>query len=221
MKTLKIGLLPKILIAIALGIGAGLIVPEWIARIFVTFNGIFSQFLGFVIPLIIVALVTTAIADIGNKAGKMLLVTVGIAYGSTVFAGLVSYFTGASLFPSMIESGAGMDSINEAQSLVPYFEVNIPPLMGVMTALILAFTLGLGLASTQNDTLMKATHGFEEIMVKTIKAAIIPLLPLYIFSIFLDMAYVGKVFAILGVFIKIIGVIFVIHIGILLLQFII
>ena len=221
MKTLKIGLLPKILIAIALGIGAGLIVPEWIARIFVTFNGIFSQFLGFVIPLIIVALVTTAIADIGNKAGKMLLVTVGIAYGSTVFAGLVSYFTGASLFPSMIESGAGMDSINEAQSLVPYFEVNIPPLMGVMTALILAFTLGLGLASTQNDTLMKGTHGFEEIMVKTIKTAIIPLLPLYIFSIFLDMAYVGKVFAILGVFIKIIGVIFVIHIGILLLQFII
>ena len=221
MKTLKIGLLPKILIAIALGIGAGLIVPEWIARIFVTFNGIFSQFLGFVIPLIIVALVTTAIADIGNKAGKMLLVTVGIAYGSTVFAGLVSYFTGASLFPSMIESGAGMDSINDAQSIVPYFEVNIPPLMGVMTALILAFTMGLGLASTQNETLLKATHGFEEIMVKTIKTAIIPLLPLYIFSIFLDMAYVGKVFAILGVFIKIIGVIFVIHIGILLLQFII
>lgn len=221
MKAIKIGLLPKILIAIALGIGAGLVVPEWIARIFVTFNGIFSQFLGFVIPLIIVALVTTAIADIGNKAGKMLLVTVGLAYGSTVFAGLVSYFTGASLFPSMIDSGAAMDSINEVQELVPYFNVNIPPLMGVMTALILAFTLGLGLASTQNDTLMKATHGFEEIMVKTIKAAIIPLLPLYIFSIFLDMAYVGKVFTILGVFIKIIGVIFVIHIGILLLQFII
>lgn len=221
MKTLKIGLLPKILIAIALGIGAGLIAPEWFARIFVTFNGIFSQFLGFVIPLIIVALVTTAIADIGNKAGKMLLITVAIAYGSTVFAGLVSYLTGATLFPGMIESGAGMESVNEAQSLSPYFGVNIPPLMGVMTALILAFTVGLGLASTQHETLMKATHGFEEIMVKTIKTAIIPLLPLYIFGIFLDMAYVGKVFSVLGVFIKIIGVIFVIHIGILLLQFII
>lgn len=221
MKTLKIGLLPKILIAIALGIGAGLIAPEWLARIFVTFNGIFSQFLGFVIPLIIVALVTTAIADIGNKAGKMLLITVAIAYGSTVFAGLVSYLTGATFFPGMIESGAGMESVNEAQSLSPYFGVNIPPLMGVMTALILAFTAGLGLASTQHETLMKATHGFEEIMVKTIKTAIIPLLPLYIFGIFLDMAYVGKVFSVLGVFIKIIGVIFVIHIGILLLQFII
>ena len=221
MKKLKIGLLPKILISIALGIGAGLVVPEWAARIFVTFNGIFSQFLGFVIPLIIVALVATAIADIGNKAGKMLLVTVGIAYGSTVFAGLVSYFTGASFFPSMIESGAGMEGVSDAEALVPYFSVNIPPLMGVMTALVLAFTVGLGLASTQHKTLMEATHGFEEIMVKTIKVAIIPLLPIYIFGIFLDMAYVGKVFTVLGVFIKIIGVIFVIHIGILLLQFMI
>jgi Na+/H+-dicarboxylate symporter len=209
------------LIAIALGIGAGLIVPEPIARIFVTFNGIFSQFLGFTIPLIIVALVTTAIAGIGNKAGKMLLVTVAIAYGSTIFSGLVSYLTGASVFPSMISPSSDLASVAEAASLKPFFEVTIPPLMGVMTALVLAFTLGLGLASTQHETLMKASNGFEEIMVKTINAAIIPLLPLYIFGIFLDMAYIGKVFAILSVFIKIIGVIFLIHIGILILQFLI
>ena len=221
MKKLKIGLLPKILLAIALGIGAGLIVPEPVAKVFVTFNGIFSQFLGFVIPLIIVALVTTAIADIGNKAGKMLLVTVAIAYGSTVFAGLISYLTGEALFPSMIQSGAAIESVADNGSLAPYFSVNIPPLMGVMTALVLAFTVGLGLASTQHEILMKATHGFEDIMVKTIKTAIIPLLPLYIFGIFLDMAYVGKVFSIRSVFIKIIGIIFLIHIGILLLQFII
>lgn len=218
MKRLKIGLLAKILIAIGLGIGAGLIVPESAARIFVTINAIFSQFLGFVIPLIILALVTKAIADIGNRAGKMLIVTVAIAYGSTIFAGIVSYLTGAALFPSMI-SGSPASEVQEAAALVPFFEVNIPPLMSVMTALVLAFTLGLGLASTQNETLMKATHGFEEIMVKTIKAAIIPVLPLYIFGIFLDMAYVGKVFSVLSVFIKIIGIIFVIHICILLLQF--
>lgn len=221
MKSLKIGLLPKILIAIALGIAAGTLVPEPVARIFVTINGIFSQFLGFVIPLIIIALVTTAIADIGNRAGKMLLATVAIAYGSTIFAGLVSYLTGATFFPSMIQQTDELASISDSASLSPFFEMNIPPLMGVMTALILAFTLGLGLASTQNETLMKATHGFEEIMTKTIKSAIIPLLPLYIFGIFLDMTYVGSVFPILNVFIKIIGVIFLIHIGILLLQFII
>ena len=97
MKRLKIGLLGKILIAIALGIVLGLIAPSWTVRLFVTFNGIFSQFLGFAIPLIIVGLVAPAISDIGKTAGKMLLVTVAIAYGSTIFAGLVSYLTGAAL----------------------------------------------------------------------------------------------------------------------------
>ena len=149
MKTLKIGLLPKILIAMFIGtlVGLGLeaVKLEFIARIFVTVNGIFSQFLGFAIPLIIVGLVTTAIADIGNRAGKMLLTTVIIAYGSTIIAGLVSYLTGATLF----------QTVTEVSDLSPFFTVSIPPLMGVMTALVLAFTIGLGLASTQNETLLK------------------------------------------------------------------
>lgn len=219
MKTLKIGLLGKILIAIALGIGTGLFFPEWTVRIFVTINSIFSQFLGFAIPLIIVGLVTPAIADIGNKAGKMLLVTVAIAYFSTVFAGLVSYLTGAALFPSMIDSGQGIRDLSESGELQPYFTVTIPPLMGVMTALVLAFMTGLGLAATQHSTLLDAAHGFEQIIIKTINSAIIPVLPIYIFGIFLNMTYIGQVFSILTVFIKIIGIIFAIHIGILVLQF--
>ena len=219
MKKIKIGLLGKIIIAIMLGIAAGLVSPEWIVRIFLTFNGIFSQFLGFAIPLIILGLVTTAIADIGNGAGKMLLLTVTIAYGSTILAGIISYLTGASLFPSMINSSATLEGIGSAKELAPYFSVSIPPLMNVMTALVLAFVLGLGLASLKTDTLKNAAHDFEAIIVKTIKTAIIPLLPLYIFGIFLNMTYVGQVFAILTVFIKIIGIIFLIHIGILILQF--
>ena len=219
MKTLKIGLLGKILIAIALGIGTGLIFPEWAVRIFVTINSIFSQFLGFAIPLIIVGLVTPAIADIGNKAGKMLLVTVAIAYFSTIFAGLASYLTGAALFPSMIDSREGLMSLSESGELQPYFTVTIPPLMGVMTALVLAFMTGLGLAATQHRTLLDAAHGFEQIIVKTINTALIPILPVYIFGIFLNMTYIGQVFSILTVFIKIIGIIFAIHIGILVLQF--
>lgn len=219
MKKFRIGLLGKIVIAIALGIGAGIAAPAWLVRIFLTFNGIFSQFLGFAIPLIILGLVTTAIADIGKTAGKMLLLTVTIAYGSTVFAGLISYLTGASLFPTMIDTGASLDSVAEASELAPFFSVSIPTLMNVMTALVLAFVLGLGLASLETDTLKKAAHDFEEIIIKTIKTAIIPLLPLYIFGIFLNMTYVGQVFDILTVFIKIIGIIFLIHIGILILQF--
>jgi len=219
MKKVKIGLLGKILIAIALGIGLGLIAPAWLVRLFITFNGIFSQFLGFAIPLIIVGLVAPAISDIGKTAGKMLIVTVAIAYGSTVFAGLVSYLTGAALFPGMIQSGSPLQEVASAAELSPYFTVTIPPLMGVMTALVLAFTLGLGLAALERQTLKDALHDFEQVIIKTINSAIIPLLPLYIFGIFLNMTYVGQVFSILTVFIKIIGIIFLIHIGILILQF--
>lgn len=219
MKKVKIGLLGKILIAIALGIGLGLIAPAWLVRLFITFNGIFSQFLGFAIPLIIVGLVAPAISDIGKTAGKMLIVTVAIAYGSTVFAGLVSYLTGAALFPGMIQSGSPLQEVASAAELSPYFTVTIPPLMGVMTALVLAFTLGLGLAALDRQTLKDALHDFEQVIIKTINSAIIPLLPLYIFGIFLNMTYVGQVFSILTVFIKIIGIIFLIHIGILILQF--
>ena len=216
---LKIGLLGKILIAIALGIGIGLISPAWLVRVFLTFNGIFSQFLGFAVPLIIVGLVTVAIADIGKGAGKMLLLTVLIAYGSTVIAGTISYLTGVTLFPSMIDPGASLQTLDSSREVLPFFSIQIPPLMNVMTALVLAFMLGLGLSTLENDTLKKAAHDFEAIIIKTIKAAIIPLLPLYIFGIFLNMTYAGEVFSVLTVFIKIIGIIFLIHIGILILQF--
>ena len=219
MKNFKIGLLGKIIIAIIAGIGVGLISPDWVIRIFLTFNGIFSQFLGFAIPLIILGLVTTAIADIGKGAGKMLLLTVAIAYGSTILAGTISYLTGAAVFPSMIDASSSLDTIASSKDLAPFFTVSIPPLMNVMTALVLAFVLGLGLAALKTDALKNAAHDFESIIVKTIEAAIIPLLPLYIFGIFLNMTYAGHVYGILTVFIKNIGIIFLIHIGILLLQF--
>lgn len=219
MKRFKIGLLGKIVIAIIAGVGIGMISPEWIVRIFLTFNGIFSQFLGFTIPLIILGLVTTAIADIGKGAGRMLMLTVAIAYGSTILAGITAYLTGAAVFPSMIAPATSLASISSTEELTPYFSINIPPMMNVMTALVLAFVVGLGLAALKTDALKNAAHDFESIIVKTIKAAIIPLLPLYIFGIFLNMTYVGQVFGILTVFIKIIGIIFLIHIGILLLQF--
>ena len=218
MRKLKIGLLGQIIIAITLGVGTGMIAPEWTVRIMATFNGIFSQFLGFAIPLIIVGLVTPAISDIGRSAGKMLLVTVAIAYGSTILAGLISYLTGAAVFPDLI-AGTDAGDVASANDALPYFTVTIPPLMNVMTALVLAFTAGLGLAALDRQTLKDAVHDFEEVVVKMIKTAIIPILPIYIYGIFLNMTYAGQVFSILKVFISIIGIIFLIHIGILILQF--
>lgn len=219
MKKLHIGLLPRIIIAIALGILLGNFLPGGMIRFFVTFNGIFSEFLNFSIPLIIVGLVTVAIADIGKGAGKLLLITTLIAYGATLFSGFLSYFTGVTVFPHLIEPGVPLEEVSEAQGILPFFSVAIPPLMNVMTALVLAFMLGLGLAQLKNDTLKNAARDFQEIIVRMISAVILPLLPIYIFGIFLNMTHSGQVFSVLMVFIKIIGVIFLLHIFLLVFQY--
>ncbi|MBR5139309.1 MAG: dicarboxylate/amino acid:cation symporter [Alistipes sp.] len=212
MKKIRFGLLPRVIVAIALGVALGGVLPEWVIRVFLTFNGVFSQFLGFAIPLIIVGMVIPAIADIGRGAGRMLAVTVALAYGSTIVAGLASYFTGALTFPSLIDSQVKLDAAAEATKILPFFTMDIPPLMSVMTALVSAFVVGLGLAHIKGDVLRRAAKEFETIITMTIESIIIPLLPLYIFGIFLDMTAAGEVFRVLSVFVKIIGVIFLLHI---------
>lgn len=219
MKKLHIGLLPRIIIAIALGILLGNFMPGGLVRLFVTFNTIFSEFLSFSIPLIIVGLVTVAIADIGKGAGKLLLITALIAYGATLFSGFLSYFTGVTVFPSLIDPGVPLEEVSEAQGILPYFSVAIPPLMNVMTALVLAFTLGLGLAQLKSNVLKNAARDFQDIIIRMISAVILPLLPIYIFGIFLNMTHSGQVYSILMVFIKIIGVIFLLHIFLLVFQY--
>lgn len=219
MKAIRLGLLPRIIIAIALGIGLGLVVPDGVTRLFLTFNAIFSQFLGFAIPLIILALVAEAIGSIGHSAGKMLLLTVAIAYGSTVFSGYLAYFTGDAIFPHLIEPGKVEQLQSAGEALTPYFTVEMPPVMGVMTALVLAFILGLGIAHLESKALKHVIVDVKDIISGVIEKVIIPLLPLYIFGIFLEMASSGKVAGVLVVFIKIIGVIFALHILLLLLQF--
>ena len=219
MKKIKIGLLARIIIAIILGIAIGTFFPAPLGRRCVTFNGIFSEFLNFSIPLIIVGLVTVAIADIGKGAGKMLLVTALIAYFATLCSGFLSYFTGVTVFPSLIEPGVPLEEVSEAKGILPYFSVSIPPLLHVMTALVLAFTLGLGLASLNSDALKNVARDFQAIIVRMISAVILPLLPLYIFGIFLNMTHSGQVYSILMVFIKIIVVIFILHVFLLVFQY--
>ena len=219
MKKLKIGLLARIIIAIILGIGAGYLFPDWLARTFITFNSIFSEFLGFIIPLIIIGFVAPAIADIGKRASKMLIATAALAYIATLASGLLSYFTGATLFPSLIESGSLSSEIGDAHNLAPYFSVTIPSLMNVMTALVLAFTLGLGGAQLSTQYLRNVLIDFRDIINLVIAKVIIPLLPLYIFGIFMNMTISGQVGGILMTFISIIAIIFGLHIFILVFQY--
>ena len=218
-KLSKIGLLPRVIIAIILGVLCGTFFPDWAVRCFVTFNSIFSHFLSFLIPLIIVGLVTPAIADIGKGAGKLLLITALIAYGDTVFSGLLSYFTSTGIFPALIDRSQAAQAVATADDLTPFFTIEIPPLLDVMSALISAFVMGLGISFFESPNLKKAFDEFRDIIVKTIEVALIPILPVYIFSIFLNMSYSGQAWRIINVFIAIIGVIFVMHIFLLVFQY--
>lgn len=217
----KIGLLPRIVIAIVMGILIGNVLPEGWVRVFVTFNYVFSQFLGFMIPLIIIGLVAPAIADIGKAAGRLLLLTVGLAYADTIIAGLLAFATGTMLFPMLIDTEASTAAIEKADALVPYFQLNIPAILDVMAALVSSFVVGIGVAYTDSPILKKGFSEFRTIIEKTIQVAIIPLLPLYIFGIFLGMTFTGEAYHIIAVFAKIICIIFVLHIVILIYEFLI
>ena len=163
MKKPKIGLLPRIIIAIILGVVCGLFFPEWGVRLFVTFNSVFSHFLSFLIPLIIVGLVTPAIADIGKGAGKLLLITALIAYGDTVLSGYFSYTVSTGIFPSLIDRGQAAQAVSTVEELQPFFTIEIPPLLDVMSALISAFVLGLGISFFESPNLKKVFDEFRSI----------------------------------------------------------
>lgn len=223
MKSLFSNLLFKVFIAIVLGIVFGLYLPESINRIFATFNSFFGQFLNFAIPLIILGLIMPAISDLGKGAGKLLLITALIAYGSTIFSGFMSYFTSSAIFPSLLEShiNTAAEVTENGKELEPYFSITIPAVIDVMSALVLAFVIGLGLAYQENSALKKVANDFQRIIMQVIENVIVPLLPLFILGIFASMSFSGKVYSILSVFINIIGVIFAMHIILLLLQYII
>ena len=221
MKRIKMSLLLKIVIAILLGIGCSYFFPEALARIFVTFNSLFGNFLNFIIPLLILGLVAPGIAELGRGAGKMLGVTTLLAYGSTVLSGYFSYGVCGLTYPQILEQGSfsSSEALAAAEGLEPYFVIDMPPLFGVMSALILSFVLGLALASVKGNAFRMVLNEFREVIMLVIRKVIIPLLPLYIFGIFLKMGVEGTVMMIIGLFLKVIIVIFILHVALLLIQF--
>lgn len=214
-------LLLRIVIAILLGIGCSYFFPEALARVFVTINSLFGNFLNFIIPLLILGLVAPGIAELGRGAGKMLGVTTLLAYGSTVLSGYFSYGVCGLTYPMILEQGSFSSStaLTAAEGLEPYFVIDMPPLFGVMSALILSFVLGLALTSVKGNVFRTMLCEFREVIMLVIPKVIIPLLPLYIFGIFLKMGVEGTVMMIVGLFLKVIIVIFVLHIVLLLIQF--
>lgn len=220
MKKMKLGLLPRIIIAIALGIVCGLFFPGWIVRIFLTVNSLFGNFLNFIIPLLILGLVAPGIADLGKGAGRLLLITALLAYGFTLFSGFFTYFTCDLSYPWLLNTSDKLSAVaDNTVALQPYFTVEMPAVMGVMSALILAFTLGLGMSVIDGNRLKSVMDDFKDIINQVITAVIIPVLPLYIFGIFLNMTNSGQVAGVMNVFLKIIVVIFVMTVVLLFIQF--
>lgn len=221
MKLSKIPLLGRVVIAIILGVLLGQFVPFWFARLFATFNDLFGNFLSFLIPLIIVGLVTPAIGELGKGAGRLLLITTLIAYASTLFSGFFTYFSCQWTFPSILDGISfpivGTDSSNSVPAT--YFSINMPPILDVMSALIFSFCIGIGLSLIKGNTLQNAFVDFRAIITRIIASVIIPLLPIYIFGMFLSMTVSGQVYSVIMLFLKVIIVVFILHILVLLILF--
>jgi len=220
----KMGLLPKLLIAILLGILFGEFMPVWFCRIVVTASSIFSTFLKFIIPLMIVAYVTMGIADLTVGAGRLLLITVALAYGSTLIVGSAAYAVSSTLFPSFMSEGALEQIAATADVTLPtFFSIEIPPLLDTLSAVVLAFALGLCMSvlrgKTMGDSLYNGMKDFSAVIDKILHCAIIPLLPLYICGTFTDMTHSGKTFAILSILWKVFLVVIAMQLICILLQF--
>ena len=219
-KKFTFGLLPQIVVAIILGILLGLVFPEWLTRVFVTFNAFFSQFLGFAIPLIILGLIAPAIGDLGRGAGKWLAVTAAIAYTSTISAGLLGYGASMLVLPRVLPADGASSLTNPDEALLaPFFTLPIPPLFGVTSALVLAFVMGIALSVVPGTVLRTGFHEFREVISLVIQKVILPLLPIYIFGIFLNMTQGGQVATVIATFLGVVVFVFILTAIMLVLQF--
>lgn len=225
-KKIKIGLLPRLIIAIILGVIIGNIAKSAnlpiIIQLGATFNSIFGNFLGFAIPLIIIGFVVPGIADLGEGAGKTLALTALTAYVSTIIAGSFAFAVDKTIFPSFLKVGSiVLDNAANAEEtmLSGLFTIEMPAIMGVMSALLISFIMGLGISVTRNQPLKDVFHGFQDIIVKLVTNIIIPLLPFHVYGIFANMTYAGTVMEIMSVFIKVFVIIIIMHILIIVFQY--
>ncbi len=222
----KLGLIWRILIAIALAVIVGSALPllserftVGFVRLMATFNDIFGGFLNFVVPLIILGFIAPGIAKLGKGSGKMLGIATLFAYTSTVFAGIMAYVVASNLLPKIM-GNVDTSVVGEGRApLEGLLELEIEPIMGVLTALVLAFLLGIGMAAIESQTMYYFFDELQKIVEKVITYAIIPLLPLHIFGIFLNLTHSGQAAKILSVFALVFVMIIILHLVLLTIQY--
>ena len=217
---IKFGLLTRIIVAILFAVILGTFMPEAFVRVFATFNGLFGNFLNFVVPLIIIAFIAPGIAQLGKGSGKLLGLATFFAYFSTLVAGFIAFFVARNVLPNFISNEGAKSIANPEEYLAQsFFTVDMVPLMDVMAALIFAFIMGIGMAAIKGNVLKRGFEEFNSIIEKVISFVIIPLLPFHIFGIFLNMTFAGQVAKILSVFAIVFVLIVIMHWVMLLIQF--
>lgn len=201
MKKIKLGLLPKLFIAIAIGIVVGWVSPDWMIRVTNSFRDTFGQFIKFIVPFIILGLVAPAIIDTGKNAGRMLLLTIGLAWVSTVIFGYFAYGVSAVVFPKIVTGVLGDTS--SVKAFPAFFVLQIPPIMDVITALVTSLIIGFGAIVTGAEILSKGADELRKVVMLTLKYAFVPFLPAYILTVMADLTASGKLAAVGGTGVKI------------------
>lgn len=216
-KGFKLPLVLKLVIAIILGIIVGQLnfLPEIFFQVLKTLSGLFSEFLSFIIPLMIVGLIIPGIAELAEGAGKLLGITVAISYGSTIIAGILAYAVASNLFPLFITADLATTIQESGEGAAALFSIGLEPMFSVTAAIVFAFMFGLGIswlrAHNRGEALMSFFTDFGKVIDLALQTVVIPFLPFYIFFNFADMSYSGSVFAVMSVFWRVLVTAIVLH----------
>lgn len=201
-------LLFKLLVAIAIGIFLGNIVSESSVQVISTIKNILSSLINYIVPIIILAFITPAIVSLNESAGQVLSLTLIICYLSSVGAALFAMLSGRAIIPHL-----NIVNSTEAGRKIPeiLFQLDIPSIMPVMTALVTAILFGLAVIWTKSETWANLLREFNNMVLEIVNRVIIKILPLYIATTFAELSYEGVVLSQFPVFIKVILIVILGH----------
>lgn len=208
-----------LILGIILGLGCKSVNVLFPIRILSTFSSLFSNFLSFVIPLIIIAFIVPGIATLGKNSGRVLIGTTILAYVSTIIAGTAAFFIGNTFLPKLI-TNATLSNASDI-NIDPYFTIEVPAILNIMSALVFAFVFGIGLSKIKNSSLLKGFEEFSSIISMVISKILIPLVPIYIGAIFAKLSITGEIFTTLKSFAAVYILLFSLQISYLICQYII
>lgn len=197
----------KLIVAVALGIGLGLICNVGFMTAIVTIKYILGQIIMFTIPLIIIAFIAPSITKLKSNASKLLGLAVILAYVSSVGAATLSAFAGYSIIPHLT-IGSAVEGLKELPPVL--FELSIPQIMPVMSALVLAMLLGLSATWSKAPTMEHLLDEFQGMILAIVSKIVIPILPIFICATFATLSYEGTITKQLPIFI---GVVLIVMVG--------